>query len=265
MQYMHFNSSCAYCCVANLLELQGRSVTDIQLFREIKAEWILHYDEEVGAWQTGAMLQSGKWFDLALRPMGFSLQETHNASADDVLGTKPPFMVGLKTGQGGRHAHILIKRVGESLTFLNPHREGDGEPDFVTLSRTECDERLSITSTIGRLNSCTPREIDFRPILDAARENWHVYQEELTDFISHTHTWEDMMTARDPLFRALVLDGLEGARIGGHKEQEARLRKLQGQFLGALKEKRPLCLSEYLDGEDLAEAFAFYHVGPDMP
>ena len=100
MQYMHFNSSCAYCCVANLLELQGRSVTDVQLFREMKAEWLLHYDVEAGMWQTGAMLQSGKWFDLVLRPMGFSLQETHNASADDVLGTKPPFMVGLKTGQG---------------------------------------------------------------------------------------------------------------------------------------------------------------------
>lgn len=62
MQYMHFNSSCAFCCVANLLELEGRKISDTQLFREMRADLLLHREHETGTWQTGAMLQSGVWF-----------------------------------------------------------------------------------------------------------------------------------------------------------------------------------------------------------
>lgn len=261
MQYMHFNSSCAFCCVANLLELQGKLATDIELFQAMKADILLSYEAESGEWQTGAMLQSGEWFNLALRPMGFALEEAGNLSTDQVLDIEPPFMVGLKTGKGGRHAHILMERQGDTLTFLNPHREGDGEPDLVTLTVAECKERLASVSITGRLISCAPGETDFQQLLAHSKELWHEYQAELAGFISQTHSFEEIVAARNPLFRAFFLDGLEGARICGHKEQAERLGRLQTQFLGALKQKKTVCLSEYLDREALDAAFAFYYGG----
>lgn len=262
MQYMNFNSSCAFCCVANLLELQGRSITDGQLFQAMRVEWLLNHSEESGAWETGAMLQSGRYFDLALRPLGFSLQEVHGLSAEEVLAQEPGFMVGLKTGQGGRHARVLLERRNGSLVFLNPHREGDGEPDLVILTAEECLQRLEESSTVGRLISCPAKETDFRPLLAEARVNWRTYQEELTAFISQPHPSGDILAERDRLFRALLLDGPEGARLCGFREQEARLRAIQGQFLGALRGEKPVCLLEYMDMDTLEAAFAFYMTGP---
>lgn len=262
MQYRHFNSSCAFCCVANLLELQGCSATDIQLFQAMNVEWMLHHSEESGTWETGAMLQGGAYFDLALRPMGFSLQETSGLSANEILVQEPIFMVGLKTGQGGRHAHILVERRDGRQVFLNPHSEGDGEPDLVILKEEECIRRLANNSTVGRLVPCQAEETDIQPLLEAAKENWHAYQAELTAFIALPHSHKEIRAARDPLFRALLLDGPEGARICGHAEQEARLRTLQGQFLSAWGEKEPLRLSEYMDVSTLEAAFAFYCAGP---
>lgn len=258
MQYMHFNSSCAFCCVATLLELEGREISDTQLFREMRADLLLHREHETGTWQTGAMLQSGVWFDLALRPMGFSLEEVQSLDAEAVVERKPPFMVGLKREQGGRHAHILMEHRGDKLVFLNPHREGDGEPDLVTLTKEECVERLAPASTVGFLASCTPERIDFQPLFEQSRENWHRYQEELTAFATPLHSCEEFRAAQEPLLRALLLDGLEGARVCGHREQAERLRKLQSQFLSKLRQGKPFCLWDCWDKKDLSAAFAFY-------
>lgn len=261
---MHFNSSCAYCCVANLLERQGIKRTDEELFREMRADRLLHYETESGQWQTGAMLQSSTWFDLALRPLGFSLSEAYDLSPEAVVMEDPPFMVGLKTeGRRGRHAHILTERSGERMTFLNPHREEDGEADLVMLTREECVKRLAPASVVGRLVPCTPQKTDFGPLMDRARENWHRYREEMTAFIARPHTCGEVRAAMDPLFRALFLDGLEGARICGHRAQAERLKLLQSQFLGALKRGEDLCLWEYLDQGLLADAFDFYCSAPE--
>lgn len=258
MQYMHFNSSCAFCCVANLLELEGRKISDTQLFREMRADLLLHREHETGTWQTGAMLQSGVWFALALRPMGFSLEEVQSLDAEAVVERKPPFMVGLKREQGGRHAHILMEHRGDKLVFLNPHREGDGEPDLVTLTKEECVERLAPASTVGFLAPCTPERIDFQPLLERSKENWRSYEEELTTFSMQLHTLKELRTAQEPLLRALLLDGLEGARVCGHREQAERLRKLQSQFLSKLRRGKPFCLWDCWDKKDLSAAFAFY-------
>lgn len=259
MQYMHFNSSCAFCCVANLLELQEIKCTDEELFRNMKADLLLYYETESGEWQTGAMLQSGVWFDLALQPLGFSLKEAYDLSPEAVIEEEPSFMVGLKTeGRRGRHAHILIERNGDRMTFLNPHRENDGEADFVELTREECMEWLAPASTVGRLISCTPRETDFAPLLTQSKGNWYRYREELTAFASQRHTCGEHRAAMAPLFRALFLDGLEGAKVCGYRGQEERLRKLQGQFLGAIKQGKDLCLMDYLEEAQLTAALDFY-------
>lgn len=258
MQYMHFNSSCSFCGVANLLELQGREITDEALFRAMRADVLLHYEEKEGCWQTGAMLQSGLWFDLALKSMGFRLEE-HTAGVEEIVSIlPPPFMVGLRTAGKGRHAMLLLTREGNTLTFLNPHREGDGEEDTITLSTAVCAERLEPASVVGRLVASDVTQVDFLPQLKKALGNWHQYQEVLLDYIGKCHTVNEIRIQMDPLFRPLLLDAVEGARICGYMEQEERLKKLQRQFLNSLRQEEPACLSEVLDKRELSAAFDFY-------
>ncbi len=259
MQYMHFNSSCSFCGVANLLELQGREVTDVALFQAMRADILLHYEEKDGHWQIGAMLQSGCWFDLALIPMGFHLEE-YTAKQEEIAYTlPPPFMVGLKMREGkGRHAHVLTERDGDRMIFLNPHRKNDGEEDLVVMTQEECICRLMPFSTVGRLASCTPKETDFEPLMAQSKKNWMQYQREWIAFTAQPHVREELLTLRDSFFRALLLDALEGARICGHREQEQRLELLQCQFMNSLKQEGPILLSKILDNEAVQEAFKFY-------
>lgn len=258
MQYMHFNSSCSFCGVANLLELQGREITDEELFRAMRADVLLHHEEKDGHWQTGAMLQSSAWFDLALKPMGFRLEE-HTASAEEIISIlPPPFMVGLRIAGRGRHAMLLLEREKNTLIFLNPHREGDGEENTITFSPAACAERLEPASMVGCLAASDALQVDFLPYLKKALDNWLRYQEELIDYTGKCHAADEIHSKMDSLFRPLLLDALEGARICGYRVQEERLRKLQRQFLNCLKRGEPVRLSECLAEEELFASFDFY-------
>ncbi len=71
MKYMHFNSSCSYAGLANLLELRGVDTEDYQIALDMGLPYFLRYEEASGAYRNGPMLQSAEWFDLYLKPRGF--------------------------------------------------------------------------------------------------------------------------------------------------------------------------------------------------
>jgi len=66
MKYMHFNSSCPYAGVANLLELQGMDKEDYKIALEMNLPYFLRRDVITGYYQSGSSLQSAEWFDLYL-------------------------------------------------------------------------------------------------------------------------------------------------------------------------------------------------------
>lgn len=75
MKYMHFNSSCSYAGLANMLAFLGFETEDYQIALDIKLPFLIHFDPETGSYRAGAMLQSKEWFELYLRPRGFCYKE----------------------------------------------------------------------------------------------------------------------------------------------------------------------------------------------
>ena len=63
MKYMSFNSSCSYCCLANLLEGYGVDREDRELALDMDLPWLFSYDPEGRTFLAGAMLQGKAWFD----------------------------------------------------------------------------------------------------------------------------------------------------------------------------------------------------------
>ena len=69
MRYMTFNSSCSYAGVANMLEYHGILVTDRQIALDMDLPFL--FSDEGGVYAAGPMLQSAKWVELYLKPLGF--------------------------------------------------------------------------------------------------------------------------------------------------------------------------------------------------
>lgn len=75
MKYMHFNSSCSYAGLANLLELKGVDTEDDRIAGEMYLPYFLAFDAESECYQAGPMLQTADWFNLYLLPRGFRYVE----------------------------------------------------------------------------------------------------------------------------------------------------------------------------------------------
>jgi len=60
MKYMHFNSSCPYAGLANLLELQGVETEDYKIALEMNLPYFLRRDVITGYYQSGSSLQSAE-------------------------------------------------------------------------------------------------------------------------------------------------------------------------------------------------------------
>ena len=84
MKYMHFNSSCSYAAIANLLYLKGIDTEDSVIAKAIHLPYILLKDG--GAYLRGPMLQSKETFDIYLNSIGYEFVEKKHCK-DDVIKT----------------------------------------------------------------------------------------------------------------------------------------------------------------------------------
>lgn len=74
VKYMHFNASCSYCALAEMLADLAIQTEDVQIAQEINLPWL--FSKEGDTYLSGPMLQGKRWFDLWLNPRGLAFSES---------------------------------------------------------------------------------------------------------------------------------------------------------------------------------------------
>ena len=254
MKYMHFNSSCSYAGLANLLALQGIDAEDELIAFDMGLPYFLRYDEMSEAYLNGPMLQSAEWFDLYLKPIGFRYIEQFMGKKEAVEQLRSGSMLGLQVTPKSKHAVIFLRKKNDTYIFLNNKREDSEEPDYLLLSEAECLKRLPEQVAVGHLESCEAEVVNIKPYLEEALKNWEKLRVELQSFIFEVQTPQAMKEAMNRLFRPLLLDGISMAKLLNKKELEEWLSALQKQFLGMLRINETVKPSEQLDSEEIDRA-----------
>ncbi|MBQ7863169.1 MAG: class I SAM-dependent methyltransferase [Lachnospiraceae bacterium] len=254
MKYMHFNSSCSYAGIANLLELRGIDVEDDQIAFDMGLPYFLRYDEQSGAYLNGPMLQSSEWFDLYLKTIGFRYIEHVMGKKEAVEQLCSGSMLGLQVTPESKHAVIFLKKKNGAYVFLNNKWADSEEPDYLLLSEEECLNRLPEQVVVGHLESCEAEVVNIKPYLEEALENWEKLQVELQGFMSKIQTPQAMKEAMNRLLRPLLLDGISMAEVLYKIELKERLIALQKQFLTMLQKNEAVRPSEQMDCEEIDKA-----------
>ena len=226
LKYMTFNSSCSYCCLANLLERCGVHREDRELALDMDLPWL--FAQEDGTYLAGAMLQGKPWFDRALSPLGFRFEEIllSRGEVPERLTALGSAMVGLAVGQG-KHAVIFRGKEGETYRFLNPHRRDDGGEDELLLTEGELLERLGEENAVGYIvpgEKSAPEGWDSCPHLEA-------YRRDLAAFCGEPRTKEEILSQVNSLFRPFAVDLLAMMELAGERALAEDLRVFQGQCM----------------------------------
>ncbi|MGL5677964.1 MAG: hypothetical protein ACRDDX_16315 [Cellulosilyticaceae bacterium] len=119
MKYMHFNMSCPYAALANLLEAMEVEVEDFEIVKAIGLPYVFQYDEEDATYVAGPLLQGKKWFDYYLEPRGMTFIEVFLGKRDvcEFLDeVKKKCMIGLHLG--AKHAVIYEGKEKGKYKFL---------------------------------------------------------------------------------------------------------------------------------------------------
>lgn len=258
MKYMTFNSSCSYAGLANLLSFCGVDTED----RKIAVEMGLPYffDFEHGTFSAGPMLQGEKWFNVYLNPLGFAWkeQELKKAELCPALREMGYAMLGVSVGDGSKHAVIFTGLQGDKLHFLNNKWERAEEPDALLLTEQELLDRVDDTVFVGCLVKTDRKPVCKNELLKRSESTLRKLLDEIQTFCSDERSVPELRSSMNTLFRSILLDGITMLGLLGQTELADRLRTVQGQYMRALRENKPLRLAQYLDLDLLGEAVDDY-------
>lgn len=247
MKYMHLNSSCPYAGLANMLMLQGHDTEDFEIALAIDLPSHIRYDKESGAFLSGCSLQSKTWFDLYLKPRGFTYTEKFWGNDEAMAQLAPGMMLGIFTAPGQKHA-VICNGVDETgVTFINNKWEHTDEPETLCFTRARLREQLPDTVAVGWIQPSAPESIDPEPEYIESLETWERLRGELHLFMDQTRSPEAMRGQLNVLFRPLLLDGLTMAQLRKAEELTAQLTALQGTLLSVLKQNASARLSDHMD------------------
>lgn len=250
VKYMHFNASCSYCALAEMLETMGIEVEDDQIAREMKLPWL--FVKEGDTFLSGPMLQGKRWFDLWLNPQGLAFSESaisSEALAPVLQLAQAPVMLGLQT-PCGKHA-VVFRRYDGSYHFFNPTHENSGEPTKLILSEEELLRSVDSSVMIGQITASDPNVQSIKPLLQGSIQVLRENAAEIMAFSSVPHTPGEYLPAMNQLFRPLLLDGISMLQLAGEDSLAQGFSSLQQDFMRFLRSPRTDPLSAFLSLETL--------------
>lgn len=251
MKYMHFNSSCSYAGMANMLALQGVDTEDYKLALDMGLPYFLRYEEASGAYLNGPMLQSAEWFNLYLKPRGFCYIEQFVSREMVLQALHPGNMLGIRVTPQSKHAVVFLGEENGAYKFLNNKWEKSEEPDYLELSAEECLKRLPEQIVAGHLEKCEAEKVDLLLYFEEAIANWDKLRKELQQFVSKVQTPQALKESMNRLFRPLLLDGLSMVKLLEEREMEACLINLQKNYLEVVRKNQEVCLAEEFDCKEI--------------
>ena len=252
MKYMHFNSSCSYTSLAILLEEYGIDTEDTKIALEIGLPYLFRKDRE--KYEAGAMLQGKEWFDLYLNPNGLSMNEKllDKNEVFEFLCKQKMCMLGLKLpNRNEKHAVVFYKNSADAFYFLNPKRKESDESSEISLSKEELFnalEDMTLVGTVEKAKISIPNKIElFNEAIITLRENLN----DIYEFSSKNHMYEEYIETMNTLFRPILLDGIIMLDLIGEVNLANDFRIIQKEYLQFLKGNRASKLCDYLSMDKL--------------
>lgn len=247
MKYMTFNSSCSYAGLANLLSFYGIDTEDRKIALDIYLPFL--FDCKDGYYSSGPMLQDGKWFNLYLKPIGFTMveKEVHKEQLCTHLRDLQYAMLGIYVSEGNKHAVIFTGMKDSKFCLLNNKWEQTDEPDTLWLSEQELLQRVDETVVLAFLEPTTCETVKTENLLNHSISVLQALMADIAAFCSQEKSAIEIRLSMNTLFRAILLDGITMLDLIEEKQISQKLKIVQGQFMNAVKEAKPLKLSQRLD------------------
>lgn len=249
MQYMTFNCSCSYAGVSNLLLLRGIEIDDRTLALNMDLPWLFSYED--GRYLSGPMLQTAKWFDLALRPMGLRLSETALPAAQvpSFLLEHGPAMLGVRVSPSDKHAIVYVDGTDSELHFWNNKWENDPAEERLTLTPAQLVEQIDSPCVVAVLEEAPPQKTDLAPLLQQSLTVLKDNLQEIVRVCRQVRTVTQLRGSLNSLFRPLFLDGITMLRLAGEHGLADRFTLHQASLLTALRNppETRLRLEDHID------------------
>ncbi|MBQ7873669.1 MAG: hypothetical protein IJ306_00700 [Oscillospiraceae bacterium] len=254
MKYMHLNSSCSYAGIANMLMLRGFDTEDYKIALDIDLPSHIRFDEEDGAFLSGFSLQTKKWFNFYLKPRGFEYIEESVSKSEIKEKLRPGMMLGLFVKPQQKHAVICKEITADKVIFINNKWEETDEPEEIYLNFDELTERITEPFVLGYIIPHKKEIPEMKNEYSESIRTWECLRKALHSLISETRDETELKEKMNPLFRALLLDGLTMAQLRNDDILQQKLTILQRSFLDVLRQNKASRLSEHIDAVLLDEA-----------
>ena len=258
MKYMTFNSSCSYAGIANLLSFYGIDTEDRTIALEMGLPFLFDYEE--GCYFSGPMLQGAKWFNLYLKPIGYTMteKEVNKEQLCGYLRDLQYAMLGIYVSERNKHAVVYTGMRDGKFCMLNNKWEQSDEPDTLLFSEQELLRRVDEKVTVGVLNKTACEAVKAESTVKHSIAVLQSLAKEIADFCSQERLSTDIRLSMNTLFRAILLDGITMLDLIGETQISQKLKIVQGQFMNAVKENKPLQLDQRLDMALLDSAITEY-------
>lgn len=260
MKYMSFQNSCSFAGVANLLEMQGVDAEAEQIALGMQLPYMMEKTKD--SYLAGPMLQTKKWFDLYLNPLGFEMQETllKREQIIDFLKENEPCMIGVKVNPAAsRHAIIYVGAQNGTLMFLNNRRKESSEPDSFRWTEEVFFNLMDRkTVPIASVVRCEKKEASLGARYEETLIALADVKEKVNYICRHAMDVRFQLESRETVFRAILLDNIAVLKLTEEAELTHMFETVQRQYLSALAQKRELILEEYMDIKLLNQALDFW-------
>ena len=258
MKYMTFNSSCSYAGIANLLSFYGIDTEDRTIALEMGLPFLFDYED--GCYLSGPMLQGAKWFNLYLKPIGYTMteKEVDKEQLCDHLRDLQYAMMGIYVSERNKHAVVYTGIKDGKFCMLNNKWEQSDEPDTLLFSEQELLRRVDEKVMVAVLNKSACETVKAEWMAKHSIAVLQSLAKEIADFCSRERSSMDIRSSMKTLFRAILLDGITMLDLIGETQISQKLKIVQGQFMNAVKENKPIQLDQRLDMELLNSAITEY-------
>lgn len=258
MKYMTFHSSCSYAGLANLLSFYGVDTEDRNIALEMGLPFL--FDHESGCYYSGPMLQRAKWFNLYSKTIGYTVSEKEVRKEDlcAYLHGLKYAMLGIYVRERNKHAVIYTGMKDGRFCMLNNKWEQADEPDMLLLSKQALLQRVDEIVTVAVLKKCACETAETKSLLNHSVSVLQALSEDIISFCSQERSAMDIRLSMNTLFRAILLDGITMLDLIGETQISAKLKTVQGQFMNAVEENKPLQLDHCLNIPLLNAAIAEY-------
>lgn len=241
-----------------MLESYGVNVEDRQIALDMKLPCL--FSHENGAYCSGPMLQTAKWFNLYLKPRGFLMTETRLLREEvcSFLADVRPAMLSIAFSQRGKHAVVYTGMEGDRYRFLNNKHKSSSDPELIYLTQEELLPLLNDSVSVAVLQKGLPTPLDLKPYLQESADTLLKLKQDINAFCNREQTPQALRTAQTTLFRAILLDGITMLELLENDEPLKTLKSVQGELLTALKENIPLTLADRLSMHRFESAIDAY-------